>query len=44
LVGCSLDGKLPEATRRIDVHLVMRRAGGVGNDGYADNVSLVLHD
>jgi hypothetical protein len=44
LVGCSLDGKLPEATRRIDVHLVMRRAGGTGNDGYADNLSLVLHD
>jgi hypothetical protein len=44
LVGCSLDGKLPEATRRIDVHLVMRRAGGTGNDGYADNLSLVLHN
>jgi hypothetical protein len=44
LIGCSLDGKLPDATRRIDVHLVMRRAGGVGNDGYADNLSLVLHD
>jgi hypothetical protein len=44
LLGCSLDGKLPPATRSIDVHLVMRRAGGTGNDGYADNLSLVLHD
>lgn len=44
LVACSLDGQLPEATRSIDVHLVLRRAGGTGNDGYADNLSLVLHN
>jgi hypothetical protein len=44
LLACELDAKLPPLTHTIDVHLVMVRAGGTGSDGYADNLSLVLHN
>jgi len=40
----AMDGKVPLATRSADVHLVMTRASGSGNDGYADDISLVLHN
>ena len=35
--------KAPAGTRRIEVTMIARRTGGEFNDGYADNVSLVLH-
>jgi Phosphoesterase family len=38
------DGKLPVATRSIDVHLVTTRASGTDDDGYADNLVLTLHN
>jgi hypothetical protein len=44
LLAYELDAKLPPLTQSIDVHLVMTRAGGTGSDGYADNLSLVLHN
>ncbi len=44
LLANKLDGKLPIATRAIDVHLVMTRASGTDDDGYADNLALTLHN
>jgi len=44
LLAYELDVQLPPLTHTIDVHLVMVRAGGTGSDGYADNLSLVLHN
>jgi hypothetical protein len=38
----STSGIVPASTRRIDVLLQMTRTGGSSNDGYADNLSLVL--
>lgn len=38
----SANGSVPAGTRRIDVLLQMTRTGGSNNDGYADNLSLVL--
>jgi hypothetical protein len=35
-------GAIPEGTRRIKVLLTMTRADGAYNDGYSDNLSLVL--
>jgi hypothetical protein len=35
-------GELPVGTRAIEVTLVMTRLFGIDNDGYADNLSLVL--
>jgi hypothetical protein len=37
-------GKVPVGTRRIEVQLKMARVEGQYNDGYADNLSLVLSD
>jgi hypothetical protein len=37
-----LDGTLPAGTRTIEVTLVMTRLDGPDNDGYADDLSLVL--
>ena len=44
LLANKLDGKLPSATRSIDVHLVAIRASGTDDDGYADNPILMLHN
>lgn len=44
LLAYELDVVLPPLTHSIDVHVVVTRAGGTGNDGYADNLSLVLHN
>jgi hypothetical protein len=38
----SASGLVPVGTRSIDVVLTMTRASGSYNDGYADNVSLML--
>lgn len=35
-------GKIPAGTRKVEVDLVITRADGAYNDGYADNLSLVL--
>jgi hypothetical protein len=35
-------GAVPSGTRQVQVHLAMTRAGGLSNDGYADELSLVL--
>ena len=43
LLANKLDGRLPTATRSIDVHLVMVRGSGTDDDGYADNLVLTLH-
>ena len=43
LLHRSLSGAVPPGTRAIELSLVMTRFGGSGyNDGYADNLSLVL--
>lgn len=39
----STTGTIPTGTRFIDVSLAMTRMDGSFNDGYADNLSLVLH-
>jgi hypothetical protein len=36
-------GVVPARTRTIDVRLTMTRLNGTYNDGYADNLSLILH-
>ena len=38
----SLNGNVPAGTRSIRVQLSMQRSVGGFNDGYADNLSLVL--
>ena len=39
----SVRGKVPSATRKLKIELIMVRASGSDNDGLADNLSLVLH-
>jgi|ERR1022692_122910 hypothetical protein len=38
----SVKGKVPSATRKLKIELIMVRASGSDNDGLADNLSLVL--
>lgn len=44
LLRHSMDAVVPPATASLDVRVVIRRAGGMGNDGYVDSMSLVLHN
>jgi RHS repeat-associated protein len=39
---CSTEGSLPPGTRKVTVTMTMTRFAGIDNDGYADNLSLVL--
>ena len=43
LLPRATSGDVPVGTRQIDITLQMRRTDGAYNDGYADNLSLVLH-
>jgi hypothetical protein len=42
LFSASAKGSVPVGTRYIQAYLNMTRANGTYNDGYADNLSLVL--
>ena len=39
----SLDGAVPVGARSVQLDMEMTRLAGLSNDGYADNLSLVLH-
>ena len=42
LLGADFNGLVPVGTRSALVELLMTRAAGTNNDGYADNLSLIL--
>ncbi|MCA9470198.1 MAG: hypothetical protein KC643_32775 [Nitrospira sp.] len=44
LLPLTRSGFLPVGTRAIEVSLLMSRFDGIYNDGYADNLSLILHN
>ena len=42
MVARSASAPIPPQTRSIEIRLVMKRVSGAYNDGYADNLSVVI--